>query len=134
MRFLLMINVPHGTGAFESNEWSDDDVKAHMSFLGRLNRELTDSGELVALAALTPPREARTVRASRHGAIVTDGPFPESKEFLAGYWMVDVPSPERAYEIAAKASAAPGPGGEPLYLAIEVRAMQSSPPIDPKSA
>ena len=59
---------------------------------------------------------------------VTDGPFPEAKEFLVGYWIVDVDSPERAYQIAAEASAAPGPGGKPLNMAIEVRQVMSPPP------
>jgi hypothetical protein len=67
------------------------------------------------------------VRAGRNGVPVTDGPFAESKEFLAGYWIVDVDTPERAYELAAKASAAPGPGGAPLNMAIEVRQVMSGP-------
>jgi len=59
---------------------------------------------------------------------VTDGPFAEAKEFLAGYWIVDVDSPERAYAIAAEASASPGPGGKPINMAIEVREVMSGPP------
>ena len=61
---------------------------------------------------------------------MTDGPFPEAKEFLAGYWIVDVESTERAYAIAARASAAPGQGGEPLNMPIEVRQVMSGPPED----
>ena len=57
---------------------------------------------------LAPPGQAKLVRAGKNGAPVTDGPFPESKEFLAGYWIVDVDTPERAYEIAAKASCGAG--------------------------
>ena len=69
------------------------------------------------------------VRAGKDGAPeVTDGVFPEAKEFLAGYWIVDVESPERAYEIAARASAAPGPGGAPMNMPIEVRQVMSGPP------
>ena len=59
---------------------------------------------------------------------ITDGVFPESKEFLAGFWIVEVPSAARAYEIAAEASAAPGPGGAPLNMPIEVREVQCGPP------
>ena len=77
---------------------------------------------------LAPPGQAKLVRAAKDGAPVTDGPFAESKEFLAGYWIVDVPSPERACELAAKASAAPGPNGNPLNMAIEVRQVMSGPP------
>ena len=61
---------------------------------------------------------------------VTDGPFAESKEFLAGYWIVDVDSQERAYQIAAEASAAPGKGGAPLNMPIEVREVMSAPPVE----
>jgi hypothetical protein len=75
------------------------------------------------------PSDARIVRAASGGApAVTDGPYPEAKEFLAGYWIVDVGSPEEAYEIAGRASAAPGPGGTPLNMPIEVRQVMSGPP------
>ena len=69
-----------------------------------------------------------TMRAGKDGIPVTDGVFPEGKEFLAGYWIVDVDTPERAYAIAARASAAPGPGGTPLNMPIEVRPVMSGPP------
>ena len=72
--------------------------------------------------------QAKLVRAGKDGKPITDGVFPESKEFLAGYWIVDVDSPERAYQIAAEASAAPGAGGEPMNMAIEVRQVMSGPP------
>jgi hypothetical protein len=102
--------------------WTPDDLKAHMMFMHQLDQELTESGERVAGEGLAPPSEARIVRAGKNGVpAVTDGPFPESKEFLAGYWIVDVDSPERAYQIAAKASAAPGPGGKPMSIPFEVR-------------
>ena len=75
------------------------------------------------------PMNAKIVKARKDRApLVTDGPFPESKEFLAGYWIIDVPTPERAYQIAARASAAPGAGGAPLNMAIEVREIMSGPP------
>ncbi|HMG54791.1 MAG TPA: YciI family protein, partial [Kofleriaceae bacterium] len=70
----------------------------------------------------------RRVRAGADGKPITDGVFPEAKEFLAGYWIVDVDRTERAYEIAARASAAPGPGGAPMNMAIEVRQVMSGPP------
>ena len=96
-----------------------------------LARELKDAGELVAAEGLASADQARVVRARKGGGPeVTDGPFPEAKEFLAGYWIVDVESPEQAYEIAARASAAPGPGGAPLNLRIEVREVMSAPPVD----
>ena len=79
---------------------------------------------------LAGPDQAKLVRAGKDGRPVTDGVFPEAKEFLAGFWIVDVDTPERAYEIAAEASAAPGPGGAPLNMAIEVRQVMSGPPQD----
>jgi hypothetical protein len=83
----------------------------------------------VGAEGLAAPGEAKIVRAGKNGVpAVTDGPFPESKEFLAGYWIVDVDKPQRAYEIAAKASSAPGPGGAPLIIPIEVRQVMSAPP------
>ncbi|MEO8227875.1 MAG: YciI family protein, partial [Gemmatimonadota bacterium] len=74
--------------------------------------------------------QARLIRAGNDGRPVTDGVFPETKEFLAGYWIVEVDSPARAYELAAKASAAPGPGGAALNMPIEVRQVMSAPPKD----
>ena len=64
------------------------------------------------------------------GRPVTDGVFPETKEFLAGYWIIEVDRPERAYEVAGKASAAPGPGGKPLNMDIEVREVMSVSPVE----
>ena len=122
MRFILMMHAPRGTGDWNINGWSQDDVKAHMDFMHALNGELKEKGELVGAEGLTPPGQARIVRATSIGTpSVTDGPFAETKEFLAGYWIVRVDRPERAYEIAGRASAAPGPGGEPLNMPIEVR-------------
>ncbi len=131
MKFILMMNTPRGTGGdYQVNNWSPEDFKAHIAFMHRFNKELTESGEWVDARGLTPPGEAKLVRAGRDGAPVTDGPFPEAKEFLAGFWIVDVPSPERAYEIAAKISTAPGPGGKPLGIPVEVRQVMSASPTD----
>ena len=88
------------------------------------------AGELVAAEGLGAPEQAKRVRAGDDGKPITDGVFPEAKEFLVGYWIVDVDSPERAYQIAAEASAAPGVGGKPLNMAIEVRQVMSPPPPD----
>ena len=114
MRFMLMMHAPRGTGVYQINSWSPDDVKAHIGFMRDLNTGLKKNGEFVDAQGLTPPGEARLVRAGKNGVPVTDGPFAESKEFLVGYWIVDVENAERAYEIAAKASSAPGPGGTPM--------------------
>ena len=128
MKFMLMMNTPAGTGDYQINDWAPEDFKAHIDFMHRYNKELMEAGEWADGQGLTPPGEAKLVRAGKDGVPVTDGPFPETKEFLAGFWIVDVDSPERAYELAAKASAAPGPGGVPLNMPIEVRRVMSGPP------
>lgn len=131
MKFMLMMNAPRGTGDWAVANWSANDLKAHIDFMRGFNKELSDSGELVGGEGLAGPGQAKIVRAGKAGTPeVTDGPFPESKEFLAGYWIVDCEGPERAYEIAARASAAPGPGGTPLNMPIEVREVMSAPPVE----
>jgi hypothetical protein len=128
MRFMLMMHAPRGTGDYQIGSWSPDDLKAHIAFMLSFNKELRDAGELVGAEGLAAPGEAKIVRAGKNGVpAVTDGPFAEAKEFLAGYWIVEVDERERAYEIAAKASSAPGPGGTPLILPIEVRQVMSAP-------
>jgi hypothetical protein len=95
-----------------------------------LNKSLKESGEFVSAEGLASPHEAKLVRAGKNGIPLTDGPFTETKEFLAGYWIVNVESAEQAYKIAARASAAPGPGGAPMNMPIEVRQVMSGPPAD----
>ena len=129
MKYMLMMNAPRGTGNYQVASWSPEDLKAHIAFMQRLHDELTEAGELVAAEGLAAPGEAKLVRANKKGGPpVTDGVFPESKEFLAGFWIVDVDRPDRAYEIAGKVSTAPGPGGKPLIIPVEVRQVMSAPP------
>jgi hypothetical protein len=116
---LLMSGTKAGVEGYHA--WSKQDIEAHMAVLQRINKELTATGEFVDTQGLTGPREARLVRGEKNGVPVTDGIFPESKEFLLGYWIVDVATPERAYAIAGQISTAPGPGGVPINMAIEVR-------------
>ena len=127
MKFMLMMHAPGTQPDYQINQWSPGDFKAHIAFMHRFNEELTKTGEFVVAQGLGTPGDAKIVRAGKNGAPITDGPFPESKEFLAGYWIIDVESAQRAYEIAARASAAPGPGGHPLNMPIEVRQVMSAP-------
>ena len=129
MKYMLMMNVP-GKGPYQIGGWPKSDIQAHIAFMIALNTKLRAAGEMVGAEGLSSPDQARLVRAGADGAPVTDGVFPESKEFLAGYWIVDVESPARAYQIAAEASAAPGLGGAPLNMGIEVREVMSGPPPD----
>lgn len=131
MKFMLMMNAPRGTGDWAVMKWPPQDLKAHVDFMHQLHKDLSEAGELVGAEGLDMPGNARIVRAGQGGAPeVTDGPFPESKEFLAGYWIVDVDTPQRAYDIAARASAAPGKGGVPINMPIEVRQVMSAPPVE----
>jgi hypothetical protein len=126
MKYILMMNTMkagHGVPA-----WPKKDLQAHIAFMMKLNKDLRESGEFVSAEGLTFPDQAKLVRAGQDGTPITDGVFPEGKEFLAGYWIVDVATPERAYAIAARASAAPGPGGAPLNMPIEVRPVATAPP------
>jgi hypothetical protein len=129
MKYMLMMNVP-GKGPYQISTWPKKDVEAHIEFMRQFNRKLSASGEFVGAEGLTGPDQAKLIRAGKDGTPITDGVFPETKEFLAGYWIVDVDSPQRAYQLAAAASAAPGPGGAPLNMAIEVREVMSGLPID----
>src|SRR5438270_7761478 len=101
--------------------WSKQISDGHMAILQRINEELTETGVFVGTQGLAEPSEAKIVRGEKNGVPVTDGIFPESKEFLLGYWIVDVANAERAYAIAGQISAAPGPGGKPTNMPIEVR-------------
>ena len=121
-KFLLMVNHDNGVVNGPMSEWEPDEVRAHMNYYEILGRELTESGEQIQFMALADPRLARIVRSDGTSApVVTDGPFPESKEVLAGFQVVDVESEARAIDIAARVSAVPGPGGVPLQQPVEVR-------------
>ena len=131
-KFLLLQSYGGGEGCeLPMTEWAPGDIRAHIDFQHALNAELISTGELVDAQGLAGPELAKVVTFAGVGApVVTDGPFLESKEFLAGYRMVDVESEARAIEIAAQASAAPGPGGVPIQQPIEVRQVMGAPATD----
>ncbi|MBM7787100.1 YciI family protein [Tenggerimyces flavus] len=121
-RFLILTKYDENLDAPPLAEWDPNDLDAHMEYLRALNQELIENGELVEMQALTGPELAKVVQSDGQNApVVTDGPFPEAKELLAGYQLVDVETEDRAVEIAALVSAAPGPNGVPLGQPIEVR-------------
>jgi hypothetical protein len=125
MKYILMMTGKESDfGGYA--KWSKEDLQANVVFMRAFSKELKDSGVFVSTEGLAWPSEAKLVRAGRNGDPITDGVFPESKEFLAGYWIIDVDSPEQAYKIAARASQAPGAGGEPSNMPIEVRRVLSS--------
>jgi hypothetical protein len=120
MKYILMM-AGSRAGVDTYRAWAPGDVQAHFAYLRALGKDLGESGELLHVQRLTPPEQAKVVRAGKDGEPITDGIFPESKEFLLGYWIVDVDSAARAYEIAARLSGGPGPGGTRLSMPIEVR-------------
>jgi hypothetical protein len=126
MKYILLMNgTKAGVGTYQA--WSQKDRDAHMAVLQDIGKELSKSGEFVATQGLAEPNEAKVVRGEKNGMPITDGIFVESKEFLLGYWIVDVESPERAYAIAGRISAASGPGGLPTNMPIEVRRFATHP-------
>jgi hypothetical protein len=129
MRFMLLQNYGEAeSGCAPMTEWSPGDIKAHIEFQQALNAELAGLGELVDAQGLSGPEQAKFVVWDGAGApVITDGPYPEAKELLAGYRLIDVETAERALEIAARASAAPGPDGVPIQQPIEVREVLSAP-------
>jgi len=131
MRFMLLQTYgPTASDAPAMTEWAASDVRAHIAFQQELNERLAELGELIDAVGLAGPEAARIVTSDGRTPVVTDGPFPETKELLAGYRLVDVESWDRALEIAALVSAAPGPGGAPVQAPIEVRQVMGAPATD----
>ena len=127
-RYLLVVNFEGGVIETPMEEWKPEEVTAHLDYYRALHRELVDSGELVESEVLAPPNLAKIVTSDGTAPVVTDGPFQEFKEWLAGYQIVDVESEERAIEIAAKISAVPGPDGVALQQPIQVREVMNHAP------
>ncbi|MFG2755969.1 YciI family protein [Streptomyces wuyuanensis] len=131
MKYMLLMQFSESNVDFPRiDAWTPGEIRAHMEFMSDVNKKLADSGEWVDGQGLAMPEAAKIVRAGAGGGtpVVTEGPFPETKEFLAGYWIVDCGTPQRAVELAAYVSSAPGPGGAPLNMPIEVRQVMSAPP------
>jgi len=144
MKYMLLMSASQADFDWYS-KWSSEDLQAQFAFMHKLNQELKESGKLVSAEGLAFPEEARIVRAGANGEpvvtrgiirgrgkkgepTVIDGPFAETKEFVAGYWIVEVANAEEAYQIAARASAAPGPGGTIANIPIEVRRVMGGSP------
>jgi hypothetical protein len=103
------------------DQWAPEDVEAHMAFQRHVNEMLEQSGELVVSQALTQERTWVRYGGPDAAPVTTDGPLPETSDLVAGYFMIDVDSYERALELAAYVSSEPGPGGTPMYEWIDVR-------------
>ena len=103
------------------DQWAPEDVEAHMAFQHHVSELLEENGEYVDAQALTPARTWVRYGGSDAAPVTTDGPHPETSDLVAGWWLIDVDSHERAVELAAYVSSEPGPRGEPMYEWIDVR-------------
>lgn len=128
MKYMLMMNCPRD-GYAQFGSMPRQDIERHIAFMRSFGKKLSAAGEYVSAEGLGAPTEAKLVRAGADGKPITDGVFPESKEYLAGYWIVDVESPQRAYALAAEISTAPGVDGAPMNFPVEVREVMSGPPV-----
>jgi hypothetical protein len=128
VKYLLMMNYAAPEPGYPGmDQWSPEEIGEHIAFMGRLDEDLRGRGELVAAEGLSGPDAVRVVKVRDGATTVTDGPFPETKEFLAGFWLLDVEDDDRALAIAERISAAPGVGGRPMGIAVEVRQVLSAP-------
>ena len=133
-KYLLLVTFEPGVVDSPMEEWQPEEITAHLDYYRALNTQLAENGELVDVTILTPPDAAHVVRADATGGrVVTDGPFQEFKEWVAGFQVIDVDSLERALQIAALVSAVPGPGGVPLQQPIHVRRVMDDGPSDADS-
>jgi hypothetical protein len=130
MKYLLIVDFQPGIEDRPMEEWEPKEIEAHLDYYRALNRELEASGELLDTVILTPPDLAKIVTSNGTAPVVTDGPFQEFKEWVAGYQIVDVESEERAIEIAARISAVPGENGVPIQQPIHVRPLMEEAPSD----
>jgi hypothetical protein len=129
-KYLLVVNFEGGVVETPMEEWKPEEVTAHLDYYRALHRELVASGELVESEVLAPPNLAKIVTSDGTAPVVTDGPFQEIKEWVAGYQIVDVDSEGRALEIAGRISAVPGPDGVPTQQPIQVRQLMENAPSD----
>jgi hypothetical protein len=130
MKYMIMMTATKKDLQSFGTTLTMDEIKAHVAFMQKLNEDLKASGEFVDAQGLSGPETTRMVRAQSGGPpAVTDGPFAEAKEFLAGYWILEVKSQQRIIEIAARISGAPGPKGAPMNFPVEVREVASAPPV-----
>lgn len=131
MKYMLLMT---GTKAqfHDYAKWSKEDLQANMTFMRTFSKELKDSGVYVSTEGLAFPDQAKVVRAGANGEPVTDGVFPESKEYLAGYWIIDVENAAQAYQVAARLSGGPDPGGVRGSMPVEVRRVIDSAENSPR--
>ncbi|GGT31078.1 YciI family protein [Streptomyces purpureus] len=126
MKYLVMVqgaqadyDAMNGKGSAHSPAWSEKELEAMFAFMGEINNDLAETGELVDGQGLVEPARTRFVSLGSDGRpVVTDGPYGETKEVLAGYWVLDCDSLERVTEIAARVAQCPVPEGSKDYPVV----------------
>jgi hypothetical protein len=119
--------APAAVNDVPMDQWTPDEVTAHIQFMNDFAARLEANGEFVDGQALSP--DGMWVRSDGDGRPpVTDGPFAETKDLIAGWMVIDVDSRERAIELAGELSAAPGAGGKPIHEWLEVRPFLTAAP------
>ncbi len=133
-KYLLLKHYNGGpepiAGCAPMSEWTADEITAHIAFQRETGRMLTERGEMIDAQGVSPDGAYVRYGGPDAAPVVTDGPFPESKELIAGWFLVDVESEARAHEIAAFVSSAPGKDGLPIHEWIEVRLVLSDMPAN----
>lgn len=120
--------APEGVNDSPMDEWAEDEIAAHMAFMDDFAAQLEADGELVGSHVLAP--DGLWVRYDGEDRPpVTDGPFAETKDLIAGFMIIDVDSRERALQLASELSAAPGKGGQPIHEWLEVRPLYGAPSL-----
>ncbi|MBJ8339393.1 hypothetical protein JGU71_10870 [Antrihabitans sp. YC3-6] len=108
------------------DQWTQEEISAHMQYMEDFADRLRGTGEFVDSQALSD--QGTFVRYDGEGrAPVTDGPFAETKDLIAGFMVIDVENYERALELAGELSAAPGAGGKPIHEWLEIRPFMGAP-------
>ncbi|MEV3989561.1 YciI family protein [Streptomyces sp. NPDC049837] len=126
MKYLVMVqgtqadyDAMSGKASAHSPAWSEKEIQAMFAFMQEINDDLAESGEFVDGQGLAEPRRTRLVSLGEDGRpVITDGPYGETKEVLAGYWVLDCASLDRVTEIAARVARCPQPAGAPEYPVV----------------
>ncbi|MEU9571356.1 YciI family protein [Streptomyces massasporeus] len=121
MKYLVMVqgtqadyDAMRGKASADSPAWSEEELQTMFAYMGAINDDLAESGELVDGQGLAEPAQTRHVTLGDDGkAVITDGPYSETKELLAGYWVLECESLERVTEIAERVARCPQPAGAP---------------------
>ncbi|EFL34788.1 conserved hypothetical protein [Streptomyces viridochromogenes DSM 40736] len=126
MKYLVMVQgtqadyeAMRGKESADSPAWSEEEVQAMFAYMGAINDDLSETGEFVDGQGLAEPAQTRHVTLGDDGkAVITDGPYSETKELLAGYWVLECESLERVTEIADRVSRCPQPAGAPNHPVV----------------